>query len=285
MNNTGFWYFGYGSNMALRSLQAKGVTPRESWCARLPGWRLRFNVGHFFRHEGGVGNIEPAPPGEAATAEVQGVLHHCTGAHDLTRLDEAEAFGHGYDRILVTVQCALGPVQALTYVGLPGFLDDSCLPTRRYLNILLAGAEAAGLTPDYIEQLRRRPVMPPTSAPAFVAPPGLPVYTAATLTRDPPLTALDGQVFDMSAARARHDFLRGYFGGRDMTLFHLQRMDQSDGRETLEDVRLQRYRPAQRAYLDVYLQAYAAEYRHVGRYCPDSPAAETTTPKEQTPHE
>jgi cation transport regulator ChaC len=53
-----FWYFGYGSNMDLNSLRAKGVEPRASARAVLRGWRLRFNVHHFFRHEGGAGNIE-----------------------------------------------------------------------------------------------------------------------------------------------------------------------------------------------------------------------------------
>ena len=54
-----FWYFGYGSNMEMTSLRAKGVQPRHSTRAVAAGWRLRFNVQHFFRHEGGVGNIEP----------------------------------------------------------------------------------------------------------------------------------------------------------------------------------------------------------------------------------
>ena len=40
----------------------------------------------------------------------------------------------------------------------------------------------------------------------------------------------------MAGARAQHAFLQGYFGGKDMTLFHLQRMDPSDGSETLADI-------------------------------------------------
>jgi sulfite reductase (NADPH) flavoprotein alpha-component len=47
------YYFGYGSNMNLISLRAKGVEPQRSQHAILRGWRLRFNVQHFFRHEGG----------------------------------------------------------------------------------------------------------------------------------------------------------------------------------------------------------------------------------------
>jgi sulfite reductase (NADPH) flavoprotein alpha-component len=265
--------------MALHSLRAKGVTPRQSMRADLPGWQLRFNVGHFFRHEGGVGNIEACAVEGDEPQQVQGVLHRCEDATDLALLDAAEAYGHGYDRIDVTVQTAQGEVTALTYVGLPAFIDNACLPTRRYLNILITGAEAAGLDAGYIESLRRWPVMTQAPAPAFVAPPGSKrLYTAATLSTQPPLTALDGQVFDMSAARERHRFLQGFFGGRDMTLFHLQRMDRSDGSETEEDVRLQRYSPQQRACLDAYLQAYLLEYRHVGHYRPDAEVPEPAPP-------
>jgi hypothetical protein len=55
-----FLYFGYGSNMDATSLRAKGVQPSSSTPALLTGWRLRFNVEPFFRHEGGVGNRSAA---------------------------------------------------------------------------------------------------------------------------------------------------------------------------------------------------------------------------------
>lgn len=38
----------------------------------------------------------------------------------------------------------------------------------------------------------------------------------------------------MSGARWQYSFLHSYFGGKDMTLFHLKRLDTSDGGETLE---------------------------------------------------
>jgi sulfite reductase (NADPH) flavoprotein alpha-component len=115
-----FRYFGFGSNMNITSLRAKGVEPLVSQRATLLGWRLRFNVQHFFRHEGGVGNIEPSDiPGDC----VLGVLHECPD-EALSHLDATEACGHGYDR-----------VTAFTYVGMPAFIDEACLPSRRYLNI------------------------------------------------------------------------------------------------------------------------------------------------------
>ena len=258
-----FWYFGYGSNMDLTSLRAKGVEPRLSRRAALHGWRLRFNVQHFFRHEGGVGNIEPS--GNPSDV-VRGVLHLCEDAH-MAPLDATEAYGHGYDRVEVSVVTDEGEQQAIAYVGLPAFLNDACLPTQRYLNILVQGATHAGLDADYVDALRRHPVQTNPEPSPFVPPPGnYPVFDAEELARRPQYTALAGCVFDMSGAREYHRYLQRYFGGRDMTLFHLKRLDESDGRETLEDVRLGRFTPAQRRYLDEYLHAYMHEYAYVGRF-------------------
>lgn len=257
-----FWYFGYGSNMDRGSLRAKGVEPRASERAVLRGWRLRFNVHHFFRHEGGVGNIEPS---DDPSDVVWGVLHRCDDEH-LALLDAAEAYGHGYDRIEVLVRTERGDERAIAYVGIPSFLDQACRPTQRYLNILLKGATAAGLDATYVDALRRQPVHQPRSLPPFVPPPGGKVFNAATLRQHPLLTALAGAVFDMSRARWQHSFLHGLFGGKDMTLFHLKRLDNSDGSETLDDIKHDRLTPAQRQYLNAYLHEYSAEYVYVGRY-------------------
>lgn len=262
-----FWYFGYGSNMDLNSLRAKGVAPRSSQPALVSHWRLRFNVRHFFSHEGGVGNIEPAPG-----ANVWGVLHLCDDQH-LAALDDAEAYGYGYDRALLRVRTAVGEQDALTYVGMPAFLDDRCLPTRRYLNILLQGARAAGLDAAYVAALARQPLHAPPLRPPYRAPAGEhPAFDAGTLARHPLHTALADAVFDMSAAQPRHFFLRQLFGGKDMTLFHLQRMDRSTGRETLDDIGAGRLDDAQRSCLNEYLHEYALEYRYAGRYLRARPA-------------
>ena len=262
-----FWYFGYGSNMAARSLRAKGVLPRRSERAVLRGWRLRFNVQHFFLHEGGVGNIEPS---DEPTAGVWGVLHLCEDGH-LPLLDSAEAYPHGYDRVEIEVQTNSGERKAITYVGMPSFLNEACRPTQRYLTILIEGATAAGLDQAYIDFLRSQPLH--QKAPVlleFVPPPGeYPSFTAATLAQYPLYTALSGAVFDMSNARWHHRFLQSSFGGKDTTLFHLRRMDSSDGGETLDDIRSARLNPAQRRYLAEYLHAYASEYVYVGRFCYD----------------
>lgn len=258
-----FWYFGYGSNMNATSLRARGVAPLRSERGVLSGWRLRFNVAHYFPHEGGVGNIErTAHPAD----KVWGVVHLCED-HHLAPLDAAEVYPHGYDRIEVSVQTGDRVQPAIAYVGMPGFVDDACLPTPRYLNILVQGATAAGIDAEYVEALRRHPVLPKQPVAPFVPPAGdFPCFDATTLAAHPQLTALAGAVFDMSGARWQHRLLLGYFGGKDMTLFHLRRLDSSDGSETLEDIRQDRLTPAQRSCLDEFLHAYTSEYVYVGRY-------------------
>ena len=260
-----FHYFGYGSNMNLVSLKAKGVEPRTSTVAELPGWELLFNVHHWFKHEGGVGNIRPSP---REGARVLGVVHFIDD-EDLARLDAVESYGVGYDRITVPLRSDAGPLEAITYVGIDSYLDERCLPTQRYLNILIAGAEAVGLDASYIESLRRHPVHQPVPYPPFEPPQNAPSrghFTAADLRTQPTYTALDGHVFDMKGARWQHDCLLPLLGGKDMTLFHLKRLDSSDGSETLDTVRTRNYSAAARAYLNAYLHEYNAEYTWVGSF-------------------
>ena len=252
--------------MNLTSLKAKGVVPHTSKLAVLRGWKLLFNVQHWFRHEGGVGNIHPS---QDPADQVQGVVHLCDDEH-LAMLDAMEAYGVGYDRIEVELDTDEGKLPAITYVGLPGYLNNACLPTQRYLNILLKGAISAGLDKDYIEKLRRHPIHPEQDYPPFQHPGNSAlIFNQQTLAQHPLYTALAGAVFDMQHARARLDCLRGLFGGKDMTLFHLKRLDTSDGAEVLDDIRDDRISAAGRKYLNAYLHEYNVEFEYVGRYVYD----------------
>jgi hypothetical protein len=261
-----FRYFGYGSNLHTPALRAKGVVPIASVRARLPGWRLAFDVRHWFPHEGGMGNIRHT--GDPAD-EVQGVVH-TLDAHALATLDRMEAYGVGYDRATVEVTTDAGRVRAEAYVGLPAFLDPTRLPTRRYLAILVKGATAAGLDAGYVRRLREHPAAPETDAPPFAPPAGeFPTFARDALAARPELTALSGAVFDMSRARADLASAKPVLGGRDTTLFHLHRHDSSDGGETLDDLRQGRIPDAARRYLAAWLHAYATEFRYAGHYADD----------------
>lgn len=264
-----FHYFGFGSNMSMASLRAKGVVPLGSQPAVLYGWRLRFNVQHFFRNEGGVGNIErTGDPND----QVLGVLHECLD-EALAHLDAAEAYGYGYDRITIQVEVngdttkKTQTISALTYIGMPEFIDNSCLPSRRYLNIILEGAVQAGLDANYIGKLKTQLVHTPKEYSVFIPPQGeYPSFDVDSLKKFPLYTALLGSVFDMSEARPHHQFLKGFFGGQDMTLFHLKRLDSNDNLVTVDDIKQNRLNSAQREYLNSFLCEYAVEYRYVGHF-------------------
>lgn len=258
-----FYYFGYGSNMHLTSIRAKGVQPLTSERAVLPGWELTFNVEHYFRHEGGVGNIRPST---RADAEVQGVVHLCEDG-EMSKMDAVEAYGIGYDRIKVHVKTDQKNLEAVAYVGMPGFLNDSCRPTRRYMNILINGASNAGLSKDYLSMLKNYPTHVKKTYPPFAPPDGTSrIFNEQNLKKHPEYTAIAGHVFDMNGARWQHEHLKGLFGGRDMTLWHLKRLDSSDGSETMEDIRQDCLSHKQRSYLNEYLHEYNVEYTCIGRF-------------------
>ncbi len=261
MNSTTFLYFGYGSNLNLISLSAKGVTPLSSEKGILKGWSLRFNVAHWFAHEGGMGNIIPT---NKPQDYVEGIVHTCK-IEELPSLDEMEAYGIGYDRIEVEIETKHGMVVAFVYVGLPAFINDTCLPTKRYLNILINGARMAKLSPDYIHKLENTPLLKMDHYTIFNAPNGdYPKFTEESLKEHTYLTSLAGAVFDMRNCRKELSSFKLFFGGKDLTLYHLRRHDSSSGDETINDFLNGNISAGQKDYINAYLNEYAKEFQYSG---------------------
>ncbi len=258
-----FNYFGYGSNINLISLKAKGVYPVRSEVAILKGWKLKFNVEHWFKHEGGVGNIEPGNPD---IDFVEGMLHQCRDEH-LKFLDLTESYGVGYDRIEVEVKTFNGLKNAITYVGLPDFINNDCLPTGRYLNIIIKGAKEAGLSDGYISNLQALPIKKLEDYPEFQPALKEPLqFSPGSLKQKKYYTALCGAVFDMKNARKKLHCLFDLFGGKDMTLFHIKRHDSSTGNETIEDYLKGNISGSAKNYLNAYLNEYQKEFKYIGQY-------------------
>ncbi len=255
------YYFGYGSNMNMVSLKAKGVEPIFSEPAVLKDWQLVFDVCDFFRIEGGTGNIRPAV-GE----EVHGVLHQCRD-DDLRRLDELEAYGISYHRREVKViGYSSQQYKAFAYTGLPDKLKSGLQPSHRYLNIMINGAKAMEIDDAYINKMKRTEVRPAPSYQPFVLPQeNFKIFSAVELSRLPHHTALAGAVFDMQNAREEHTYLKKFFSGKDMTVFFLKRMDISSGEETLEHATEVGLSNLQKRYLNAYLHEFKREYKLSGR--------------------
>lgn len=252
-----FYYFGYGSNMNAHSLRAKGVEPLSAEPAVLKDWKLTFNIPDFFHIEGGTGNVVPDPGNE-----VHGMLYGCLDEAS-TLLDALEAVGVSYERSEVEVETYSGEmVKAHIYVGIEERLREGYQPSRRYLNILLHGAQLSKLKPSYLKKLGSQEVKSEPFFRPFNFPSSPDVYARDQLK--PNQTAIAGAVFDMSQARPEHDYLRKFLSGKDMTLFFLRRMDSSTGEETWDEIQEDRLTPSQRRYLNNYLHEFDREYQLIG---------------------
>lgn len=145
-------YFAYGSNLDPGQMKRRCPGHCELGRARLVEWKLFFR-GRSERWDGGaVATIESFPG-----AMVWGALFRLTD-EDYRRLDTYEGFsGVGdpdnfYDQVTIVVLRPDGvSVEALTYRMRS---DPPGLPSRRYLEKILAGAGHHGLPEEYIIELR-----------------------------------------------------------------------------------------------------------------------------------
>ena len=142
------WYFAYGSNMHHSAFrERRGMKPTEWRVARVPGYRLRFN-------------LDGRPKGKAAPAnicvdpdcELWGVLYRIT-RRELLRLDSTEGVpGRHYRHVLVPAEDLEGNlVTAVTYMARGKATDG--LPSLRYISLLRDGARVHGLPQTWLQYL------------------------------------------------------------------------------------------------------------------------------------
>jgi hypothetical protein len=152
------WYFAYGSNMASETLRGRReVEYARAVPARVPGWRLVLDkpplipLGHSFA------NIVADEDGE-----VFGVLF-AVGAADLDHIELTEGVRIGnYDRVEVMAT----PLSVEAPQPVPAFSlssdrrDPTLQPSRRYMDLLIAGAIEHSLPDSYVEFLRSFSTVP-----------------------------------------------------------------------------------------------------------------------------
>jgi hypothetical protein len=149
------WYFAYGSNMHSGTLRGRrGVEYMRAVAGRLSGWRLVLDKPPLFGVGGAFANIVPQHG-----AHVLGVLFEVT-ADDYSHIELTEGvLLHNYERVAVNVR----PLRARNAGDVPAFTlasdrrDPSLLPTRRYVDLLIAGAQEHDLPARYVAALRRWP--------------------------------------------------------------------------------------------------------------------------------
>jgi len=144
-------YFSYGSNMDSAQMRRRCPGAQFVGKASLRDHHLVFPLPDE-SWGGGVASIAPRPD-----ARVEGVLYRLT-PEDFDALDDFEDVDRGdYARRLVSVQDANGATsRAWTYVNPrePGLFIP---PSRAYLDAMIRGAVAHGLSSNYIAELRAIP--------------------------------------------------------------------------------------------------------------------------------
>ena len=153
------WYFAYGSNMQPATFRGRrGITPHDAVPARLAGWRLVFDKPPLLPMGQGMANIVAE-----AEAHVLGVAYAVT-PEDLAHVDLTEGVLIGnYARVAVRVEPLGGAGDALEAFTLTSDRrDPTLLPSRRYVSLLVDGAEAHGLPGQYVAWLRAVPAVDDT---------------------------------------------------------------------------------------------------------------------------
>ncbi len=137
-------YFAYGSNMARLHMKAHCPSAKFVAAAKLKDHQLVFDM-MARMWGGGVADVRPAK-GQT----VEGVLWDLAEA-DLPRLDEYEQSPQVYRRAAVQVEGGGKTHKAFAYVGARP--AGRCAPGRRYLRLLIQGAEEHDLSLPYVDFL------------------------------------------------------------------------------------------------------------------------------------
>lgn len=149
------WSFGFGSNMDVSFVEnKKGHKVLDHAAGVVHGWRMSFNLRGMSYVEPAFANAVPS----SSTDNIHGVAI-LLGPEDVRKLQAQE---RGYDIHWVSVDCYDGrQIQAFIF-SRPARENDKPfpleqqLPSRRYMNILLRGATAAGLQEEYLCRLKNQ---------------------------------------------------------------------------------------------------------------------------------
>ena len=143
-----YWYFAYGANMSADVFkERRSMRPTDRAVGRLDGYSIAFNQPGIPLLEPGFANLRPDSNGV-----VHGVLWKIS-EQDFARLDLQEGGGDAYDRLRVRVATVAGRITARTYITQA--VVEGLKPSRRYRDLLVRGAEDAGLDEAYTAALRR----------------------------------------------------------------------------------------------------------------------------------
>lgn len=268
------WYFTFGGNMNRATLaRREGISPVQSLPGTLEGYQLAFNTQGFDGCEPRFASIEPLDPERGV--RVNGIAHRLR-LRELKILDRYEgATGPpgsmiGYNRVMArftpyasaAAEAPASSYEVHTYVATQAKLVEAAPPSRRYLDLIIAGAAAIGLDEAYLEWLRGHD----TFCADGMAMPQVPeaakgrTITHAALAEhganNGAWVAMGGQCFDASALVLEKAMVRNMCG-QDGTAFVLRMRDAAYGDGV--PARLSELSAAQLAYVASWA-AYLASH-------------------------
>ena len=144
-------YFAYGSNMNPHRMRERGMRFSVARAAALTDVRLVFNKASRLHPGIGHANLQYAP-GEI----VEGVLYDLVDSIEIARMDRFESAPVNYSREVVHTSAG---ESCWTYFANPAVLRMRLLPSREYLDHLLAGEPY--LSAPYLRRLAAWPCAEP----------------------------------------------------------------------------------------------------------------------------
>ena len=142
------FHYAYGSNLSPTFLKSYCPSAKFVMKAILPNFRIEFRF-YSQRRKGGISSIIPSPGNL-----VRGAIYDVP-EDEMIKLDEVESVPQGlYSRetFLVLGEDGEWHEADLYRVVEP---DGPFTPAKGYIALMLEGAEAHGLDPGYVEDLRR----------------------------------------------------------------------------------------------------------------------------------
>jgi len=140
-------YFAFGSNMSRKRLKNRGIVPfriRSGW---INDYKLVFNKKSKKNNQVGWANIE-----HEKGSVVYGILYWVS-EDEMIKLDKFEGHPTHYFRTQMNVSTNVGIENAMVYIAQQKWIDESCEPTKKYINFLLEGRDF--IPRKYYENLKK----------------------------------------------------------------------------------------------------------------------------------
>jgi len=143
------YYFAYGSNMDLNRLSGRIKRKPEGIAGYLEDYTLVFNKVASKPANAGYANII-----ESSGKRVHGVIFDLTES-EFKILDKCEGVASGdYYRKTMSIHTDSKIIEAIVYIACLSRVKENLMPTREYLNYLLAGQ--CYLPDEYFKNLSRQ---------------------------------------------------------------------------------------------------------------------------------